>query len=681
MNEALTKACLLISAVAFLAGCDDRSLPGLLNDAGFSSLVFVKRPHARNSGDLIASHGFSPGTNAFMLKPAAAGGELISLTRMEAGDVDGLAVSPDGLFVVAAIKTHQADRYHLILMNLEALGHGQRCFAGNGDLGQACTQLTFGPVDDRRPFFVSRSRIAFYRSDPDGPMDAQGRMRARVLYSIASDGAELTRLAFGSGELLGVSQSHDGWLRALAWSPCDAGVCFRPRRLDPNGRRGNWPDGAWADASRLPFAFGLDTKGFRLAVCTARQGTFGAGSLCRQDDQGEFLNLYKAFSLGSSCSPRGRVKDAFYLGSGRFLSAFAKVIDGCVDASDDLAGRVPDFGMAVVDVKSNLVHPVYNDVASDELMVVPVIARELVDARIELPVHPAKGCQKHSIHVAGRLDAKVLAEGASRVRVLQRLSGADAPWDIELGAWDEVGALCSDAAGRTCAPVWSDGSFSVTLPADVPLRLQVIDHYGAAISSDARWRGGQPCTQLKCSGCHQSDENAGQAHPGLAESQPAFPLDDRPSQRSIDFSRHIQPILNRACSASGCHDSATAAGVYVDLTGRLRGLALGKEASGRWSAAYENLTFIDTLRDTTGAMMQQRHAYVVPGRARESRLIQKLGVPCRYDCAEQPGWAAWGLSTRRHPEDRGGKLSDEERWLLVEWIDSGAAFHGKGARP
>ena len=77
--------------------------------------------------------------------------------------------------------------------------------------------------------------------------------------------------------------------------------------------------------------------------------------------------------------------------------------------------------------------------------------------------------------------------------------------------------------------------------------------------------------------------------------------------------------------------------------------------------------------------------HVVPGSARESRLMQRLGVPCRYDCAGQAAWAPWGLGEgMTHPEDQPdftGTLTNEDRWKFVEWIESGAPFLGRGATP
>jgi hypothetical protein len=72
---------------------------------------------------------------------------------------------------------------------------------------------------------------------------------------------------------------------------------------------------------------------------------------------------------------------------------------------------------------------------------------------------------------------------------------------------------------------------------------------------------------------------------------------------------------------------------------------------------------------------------VVPGYAMESRLAQRLGIPCKWDCNNQPAWAPWGLSGNDvHPQND-PSLTDEDRWRIVEWIDAGAPFHGRGATP
>jgi hypothetical protein len=275
-----------------------------------------------------------------------------------------------------------------------------------------------------------------------------------------------------------------------------------------------------------------------------------------------------------------------------------------------------------------------------------------------------------------------------RIRLLEGISGAVAPWMMEIGG-QAVGAVCSgDADSDTVvdtweAPVQADGSFRVRAPSGVPLKLQVLDRYGAALAADPVWRGGPACAVRSCGACHQNDGTAAGFETSIAGRAAPVPLDaPAAEQRSLDFRRDIQPILSGTCVAQGCHDSSSAAGTYVTYSGSIRGLDLSGSPSGRTTTSYQNLLFTDTDRNAnTGKILESRRVYVVPGDAASSRLVQRLGIPCRWECAGQPAWAPWGLSGDDVHRQGDPSLTDEERWLLIEWIDAGAPFHGRGATP
>ncbi len=663
-----------IGLLTCVPGCSDDPPPGLEGAYGFSSVVFVQRPHARNAGSLASPDRFQPGGRAVLLRPAAPGGELIPLTDLDAGDVDGLDVSPDGRRAVVAARTHASDRYHLVEIDLEAVQGGQGCFEPDGDLGPGCTGLTFGPADDTRPVYLPDGRIAFSRSSPDGPMDFQGRGRARVLMAVDPDGSAVTRLDFGPGHALGASMLGDGRLRAVRWTARDERPAFLPTRIDPTGSAGVEPDGRAAGSAGLPLDVVQDEVGRIFAACTPALGTWGAGTVCqRTSDGGVYQGVVPVIPEGAGCSPEGRVRDPFPLGDGRFLVSYAKIANGCMNISDGDDGLVPDFGIAVLDARSGERLTVFNDPDTDEIQVRPVRERTMLDSGVTLPDRPENGCEETGLRIEGLVGQEMLDAGAVRVRVLQGLSGASAPWAVELGG-DQVGAVC--AGELTAAPVHADGSFAVRAPSGVPLRLQVLDRYGAALARDPFWRGGPPCGRRRCAGCHEND-----GQPEGFEPPPTVDLaGPEDSQLVFDFRRDIQPILNNSCATSGCHDASTAAGVYVDLSGSMRGLDLHDEASGRTSVAYLNRLFVDRRRsDSPGRILEQRRPYVVPGSARESRLVQKLGIPCRFECDGAQDWAGWGApEDLRHPD---GSLNDEDRWLLVEWIDAGAPFHGREATP
>jgi len=669
--------------------CGDKLPPGLDTDLGFSAVVFAQRAAPAHAGDLTGPVRFEPGGNLALLDPAAPGGRRISLTRMTAGDVRGFDVAPDGRKAIAAVRASADDRYHLIEVALDP--DAGPCFRPDGDLGPACRQLSFGPADDIEPFYLPDGRIAFIRLDPDGPMDARGRGMSRQLRAVEPDGTRDALLDVEAGHVLGASLLSDGRLFAVRWRETESGMEFWPVRLDPMGASGVEPDGPAASEDSVPSAPIEGDAGRRVATCASAFLTFGAGTACQRTSEGVWRGMVAGIPEGAGCAPEGRLRDPVLLRDGRLLAAYARVPDGCTNASDELRRGSVDFSLAVIEPGSGERTPLGNTSGLADLSPRPVAPRSLLGANADLPPRPEGSCAEGGVRFEGFVGADVLAKGAARLRVLAALSGAEVPWRVELGAASAAAICAGDGDGNGAVdtfevPVYSDGSFRFRAPANLPLRIQVLDRYGAALAADPVWRGGPSCSVRRCSGCHANDGRPSGLDGALAQNAPEGRLDaPAASRRSFDFARDIQPILNRSCATAGCHDSLSRAGAYVDLAGNLVGLDLSAAPSGRASRAYQTLLWVDALRDAqTGRVRQSRNAFVVPGWAARSRLMQKLGAPCRTDCAGQPAWAPWGMgAANRHPEDQGAAyaLTDEERARILEWLEAGAPFAAPGATP
>jgi hypothetical protein len=680
VSRSLTNIVLVASLL--VCGCEDLLPEGISDQFGFSALIFVSRAPPPNSGSMAMPDRALPGGNLFMLKPAAPGGRLIRLTDLSEGDVLGIDLAPDGRSLLAAIRHDPGDRFHLYRLDLDEVERGGDCFTEAGDVGPACIRLTFGPSDDTRPLHLPDGRYAFARSDPDGPVDMLGRGRARVLVAVEPDGSGLVRLDMGPGDALGAGILEDGWLQLVRWTERGGQPVHLPFRLDPTGAGAVAPDGPdLQDIPLGPLFFG-EADG-RMAGCVPPVGTWGAGTICQRGQGAWSDGAVAGIPTGSGCSPEGRVRDPYRLQDGRFLVSYANVPGGCMNNEDGDRSLAPEFSLAVLDPASGKRTPVFNQPRAAEVCPRPVVERTIPD-----PGAGVESCPEGGVEFGGFVGAEMLSQGAARIRVLEGISGAVAPWMMEIGGIS-VGAICggdTDADMLVDAwesPVQADGSFRVRAPAGVALKLQVLDRYGAALATDPVWRGGPRCAVRRCGGCHQNDGTADGFEASVAGRSDPVRLDaSAEEQRSIDFRKDIQPILDRGCVREGCHDSSTAAGTYVTLSGSLRGLDLSGSPAGRTTTSYRNLLFVDTDRNSqNGKILESRRAYVVPGDATASRLAQRLGIPCRWDCGGQPAWAPWGLSEGDVHRLGDPEFSDEDRWRIVEWIDSGAPFHGRGATP
>ena len=69
-----------------------------------------------------------------------------------------------------------------------------------------------------------------------------------------------------------------------------------------------------------------------------------------------------------------------------------------------------------------------------------------------------------------------------------------------------------DAAGKPQVlgqtPVASDGSFYVEVPADRPIRIELLDSAGVSLRAEQNWFWMRPSEQRICVGCHAGPERA-----------------------------------------------------------------------------------------------------------------------------------------------------------------------------
>jgi hypothetical protein len=660
---------------------------------GFSDLIFIQRPNPSSTGSLLALNGDFAGARLCLLEPAAPAGNIVPLADLPEGDIQGFDLSPDATQVVFSAKLSEFDRYHLLLLDIRQAKRGPaECLAGTTDVGPACRLITFGPSDDTDPFYLPDGRIAFSRANPDGPVDFRGRIRSRVLLSVDPTGGSTQQLDVEPGHVLGASFLPNGRIQALRWMESVQGAVFRPVGIDPTGSTDFVLDGPVISDFIIPIRPVMDSHDNILAACVSPFSTWGAGNLCQRDSQGIWNALLPFIPAGNGCAAEGRLRDPTPIDDHRYVVSYAKNPSGCLNADDERRGLSPDFGIAVLDKTTGERSPLFNQPDKSEIAALPLLPRSLLQNGVLLPQNPEGTCDEGGVVFEGFVGTDLMDQGASRVRVLRALSGADLPWALELGA-ATASAFCGEdsnhdgAVDVVEAPIHSDGSFRLRAPAEAPLRLQVIDHYGASIQTDPIWRGGPDCSVRRCDGCHANGGRPEGIETSMAHAlSPALLNAPSSSQQTFDFRRDIQPIFNNTCAISLCHDATTHAGTYVTLDGRMPGLNLSGAASGRTSAAYQTLLAKDLLRESgTGRIFRQREGAVSPGHAQNSRLVQRLGVPCRTDCGTVPSWAEWAVpEAKKHPEDQigwSGTFSDSDRHRIVDWIEAGAPFYSPGANP
>lgn len=211
------------------------------------------------------------------------------------------------------------------------------------------------------------------------------------------------------------------------------------------------------------------------------------------------------------------------------------------------------------------------------------------------------------------------------------------------------------------APVETDGSFNIRIPASIPLELQLLDENGMALRS-CSWIWAMNHEPRGCIGCHEDGELTPENWVDDAMRHPSVPLDAPPEKRrTVDYRRDVAPIVEARCA--GCHGEGEAE-PRLDTP----------------ATAYENLL---ARTETQGL---EAFRYIRPGRARTSPLVWHL-----YGRNTSRPWDGSAAAHAVKPIPAGAvPLNEEEKRTFVEWIDLGALLDGpragatvevKGERP
>ncbi len=253
-----------------------------------------------------------------------------------------------------------------------------------------------------------------------------------------------------------------------------------------------------------------------------------------------------------------------------------------------------------------------------------------------------------------------------RLRVLEGISTIDNnPGDDTLNSSGNIEFYChksSQVQQRILGEIdiTDDGSFNIEIPANTPIKLQILDADGMALRS-CDWIWAKNHEPRGCIGCHEDGELTPENVLVKAVTNPSIKLTLPAKQRrTIDFRRDVMPIIEKKCIQ--CHDQSNNSLV---LTSKKLFSSFYSDRKTFSRMSYDS--FLD-VEEQTG-----ERKYVYPGSARKSPLI----------------WHIFGRNTSRPwdntfsdqkvahmpPDDKQACTKDEKR-TFVEWIDMGALWDG-----
>lgn len=504
------------------------------------------------------------------------------------------------------------------------------------DMGQCrspCYQSTLYTIISTKPWY----QITFV-SDHAGGLNETGEGKALSLYSCKLDGQSVRRLTFNLSSDMDPFIMPNGRLLYASW---------RRSGLD----RGN--------LGRIGL-YGVNIDGADYAAFASPQGKriqhmpITAGGLC------VFVESHKtpwdgAGSLGAVSMRRP-------LHSYRRLTSDREGLfhsPAPLDATRVLVARRPfngtgTHGIHCLDTTTGQYELVYDDPRFHDMHAQAIAPRSVPDGRssvvTEKDPHGKLYCMDVNISDQGGPDW-LADELGLRIRVLEGL-----PVDAEKRGLAPLARM--RVLGEI--PVEKDGSFNIELPASIPLTLQLVGRDGAALRR-CGWIWAKNHEPRGCIGCHEDGELTPQNRLAAGVTHPSVVVCPPPEKRrTVDFRRDVMPVLRNKCGK--CHGPEGKKPLLALPAGEKAQTPLG------FNRIYEGLFAGFSLK----AEQRSGGRYIFPGKARLSPLAWSLAGRM----LAKPWDKAPGTAVKKMPPKDSPALTDEEKALIMLWLDMGAHWDG-----
>lgn len=491
------------------------------------AIAFIKTRHRsdatlgfRDSYFFPKTPRYHSGENLYTLTPPRPDGVLKNLTQLTNGEVQGPEVSFDGKRLLFAMRRDKArDGFHIFEIHSD---------------GSGLRQLTDGNCNDVDPCYLPDGRIAFC-SDRAGWQEYYHQERSRVLYVMNADGSGVEQITFNPNQDYEPFALSDGRISYSSYR-------FYAQDGSEGPLRGEWmglarietvlracnPDGSadqllygsmrgsfYVPMRPMPFSdqfAGWHQRGHHVGVSVSQQKempdrkiicTTPAGLTlvdpalapldCEMPVFPEVMNLAGGEEVYihnyDEMNPVGRYTTPYPAGDGWAWVSHAPWHDL----------RVNGYGLYRMNLATRELELVYDDPQMSDVDPVPLAPLPALAARESTLKAPAPGAKSGA---TGRIlcnsvfNTDVPFDQAA-VRYVRVLEG------VQMGQ-----SIAANAAFRTrilgTTPVHADGSFYVEVPADVPLRFELLDEDGRMLVHETEFNSVRAGETKGCIGCHEN---------------------------------------------------------------------------------------------------------------------------------------------------------------------------------
>jgi hypothetical protein len=701
------------------------------------SLVILQRPKRnKDVGNVFAYTSYKPGARLVQLKPPTANGALTTLCCDQDADfkdidISGYDLSFDAKTIVFSARRGSDPTFGLFLLQLS-----------DGKITQVATH----PMQDYvSPIFLPGGRILFMTNerldagDPDARQhhDEYDRDTASQLGRVNVDGTNLELGARNLSHRSYPSLASDGRVIFTQWDHLgttnEANLMFVNQDMQEL-REGFGKEGKSAANSHLKAR--EISPGRLVAIATARDRTIQSGMIVdirlgdvenhdgvvsAPNNQSEAHSTFRSLTPDvppgndPSADTIGRYYDAFPLNAKDKPDLLVSWADGPVESEVlALAGLSANYGIYLFDSEHQQRRPILDDPDMWDIFARPLATRtappvvnSAQDPRLggsvlvgslnvyDSTLHTFK---PHAANTPGEIYGVRVMEGFSSEEGFPTMFGT---------------TMFEGHANLGVAPVALDGSWSATIPANIPVHMQAVDGFGMSLFNEPVWVSGRPGEARVCGGCHESRTQTTTVTPGLLDTfangatrlmsdkargdriklAPVNPTDIV----GVAWDKHLQPIFDQNC-VTGCHDAANSANVpgysildamgnkladwHLDLSGTKVPAALAVVAGGgAFTASYFSMAGPDpeAIERAHLTVVGPLVRYMKPLDAAGSIAIQKLNPTQLFPTVDATKHAFPGSS---HLKDKAGKdLTPTQFYLLILAADMGVNFYARENNP
>jgi hypothetical protein len=643
------------------AGCRDSAPDDLIQEETTTeALVFVK-----TEGEETLNRSWAP-SNLYKLSPIAPDGIVTPITNFTGAAISDPCVSFDGTKILFSMRPPGGSFKNIYEINADGTG---------------LHQVTSGGGHDFDPIYLPDGKILF-TSSRDGEMDEYNHAPAEHLYSCEANGSGLERISFNQSDDFDPTLLPDGRIVYTRWEHFGTMNRFPLFFTNPDG-------------SGTFHMFGPHDRNFFHATPTPDGRLIAIESTMIEEDAGPIavLKLEQGPAdpaTGSSASHwdrvtigntdgapwgRGVFKYPHSIGGNRYVVSYSlpaateeDVDYGLYVLTLDQQGAGTESDPATFTQGS--LDFIYNDPNSNEYDAQllaphpkpPVIASTL-DRNLDYGVFLAQDVFNRGTNDGQERPVRGVDPIDSIAVIAARPTHAGEMNDFSANEFEKRALI-------GFAPVYSDGSFRIKVPANTPISFATLDRNGRGFvvkRTHLYVRPGE--TFDKCVGCHEDRRAGGPVSTNPSPMAAMFPAHDldRPSSAFmvINYQHDIGPIVGAKC-ASCHHPTYTPSSVQlpdsswitvVDTTAAAGDLDLTAVPD----TTEMNRVFPRGYVSLSGESMRSARQVVEPAFPRRSVLIDYvLGLGARAGSGAHPSGA--------------DSLTAAEKRLFNLWVLLGAQY-------